>query len=731
MKKLIYIIICLSIFLPLLSEEQKSPKIGLVLSGGGAKGFAHVGMLKVIDELNIEIDYIFGTSMGAIIGGLYASGFSALEIEQIVTSINWSDLLTDKISRNDLYIGQKKWLPTSNLNFNLDENFRPSLPQGLIIGNNIHLQLFFETWRVSHIDDFSKLSIPFVCTGTNLETGALKIFNKGSLADALRASSSIPSVFMPLQLDNEYYIDGGIAQNFPADIANEYGMDIVIGLKSNTDLSKAKDLNNIVRVLNQTIGIGMQHKQSQAETYADILIVPNTENYSTLDFDKAQEIIELGYLEANKYKDKLEKIANRKEKINPPVIDYLPDNISFNRVIVLNNKYLSNSAVRDYVGIKVNTYYSKTEIFSNFKKAHASELFDQIYPRIEKKYDQNTDTDIYELTIVVNEKPRNNIGVNIIYNQDNGLTAGALLNMKNYLIRNSNVFINTTIGGKQEFCIDFVKNILKDYTLYYRFFPYIKEDRVYTYDENHYKTKSYKSLEYGATTGIGIYPFKNLTIEPYFYHFHLKFFREIADEDLFNKTVFSSGAGLKIYYENIDDYPFYKKGVQSFSKYNTAKKGTASELGYKKLQSKTNIAVPVNSRYSILYSVEMGTYFQTVPLKEDPFYIGGIDSFIGLNSNEISAPFYRINKFGIRMNPTNNFFLDIIANHLTYGNTDKWLLMDDSLYGIGMIAGFNTRISPIRLGFGFNQNSNKKETKSLFTYISVGYDYDAFFLSRR
>ena len=83
------------------------------------------------------------------------------------------------------------------------------------------------------------------------------------------------------------------------------------------------------------------------------------------------------------------------------------------------------------------------------------------------------------------------------------------------------------------------------------------------------------------------------------------------------------------------------------------------------------------------------------------------------------------------MNPTNNFFLDIIANHLTYGNTDKWLLMDDSLYGIGMIAGFNTRISPIRLGFGFNQNSNKKETKSLFTYISVGYDYDAFFLSRR
>lgn len=731
MKKLLYLIIYIFILLPLSAEELNQPKIGLVLSGGGAKGFAHIGMLKVIDELNIEIDYIFGTSMGAIIGGLYASGYSALEIEKIVTRINWEDLLTDKVARNDLYIGQKKWLPSSNITFNLDKRFKPSLPQGLIIGNNIHLQFFYETWRVAHINNFSQLPLPFVCTGTNLENGSLKIFENGSLADALRASSSIPSVFMPMEINNQYFIDGGIAQNFPADIADQYGMNFIIGLKSNTKLSKAKDLKNIVQILNQTIGIGMQYKQSPAELFADILLFPDTEQFSTLEFDKAQEIIDIGYYEALKHYNELQQLSKFKQRKNHKFTNYLPEKIEFKEISILNNRYLSNSTVEDYVGLKINRLYSKDDLIENFKKAYASELFDQIYPRINQKIDKKGNTSYYELIIVVKEKPINQLSFNITYNQDIGLTASTVLSLKNYLIKNSNVFINTSIGGKQEFCIDFVKNILKDYTLYYRFFPYVKEEQIYTYDDNHYKTKSYNALELGATTGIGLYPVKNLTIEPYLYHFQLKFSRDIADDDLFDKTIYSSGGGIKFYYESLDDYPFYTKGIQSFTKYITAQKGKYSELGYKKLQTQTNIAIPINQKFTILVSGEYGTYFKTEPLKEDPFYIGGIDKFIGLNSNEISAPFYRISTIGIRIMPLHRLFVDIKANHLTYGNTDKWVYMDESLFGFGIVAGYKTPIAPIKVGLGVNQNSTKSNSKSLFTYISFGYDYDAFFFSKR
>lgn len=726
MKKCILIFIILMILSSLVAENVSEKKVALVLSGGGAKGFAHIGMLKVLDELDIKVDYIFGTSMGAIIGALYASGYSGQEIEDIVVNIDWNSLLTDKVPRNELYVGQKKWLPTGNFFFRLDENFRPALPQGLIVANNIHLQLFYETWRVAHIDNFEDLPIPFKCIGTNVETGKLHIFDSGSISDALRASSSIPSIFMPIDIDGKLFIDGGIAQNFPADVAKDMGMDVIIGFKTNTEMSGRDELTSPIRILNQTINIGMQQKQSTAEKLADILITPNTDLFSILDFDRAEDIIFSGYIEAMRYYDDLIDLSKTNKEKKERNIDFLPDKISFNRVSVLNNRYLSSSAIRDYVNIKTGTSYSRDDILHNFKRAYASELFDQIYPRIKK-----IDADKYELVIVVNEKERNHLGINLTYNQDCGLVAGAIVSMKNYLLRNSNVLINAQIGGRHELSVDFVKNMLKDYTMYFRFFPYIKEDKIYFYNNNHQKIKSYKALEFGNTLGLGLYPHKNLTIEPYLFHYHLSFYRDIAEEELLDNKVYSTGAGLKLYYENLDKYPYYTKGAQFFLKYSTAKEGFLSELGYKKLFTKTNFALPIDENLSLLLSGEYGTYFKTEPVKEDPFYIGGIDNFLGLHSREISAPFFRKTGLGFRVMPYNNFYIDIIANHVTYGNVDKWISMDETLLGFGLIFGFDTIVAPVRVGLALNQNSIKHNSKTIFTYFSVGYDYDAFFFSKR
>jgi len=708
----------------LLSEK---PRIALVLSGGGAKGFAHVGMLKVIDELGIEIDTIIGTSMGAIIGGMYASGLSVSEIEDIVLKTDWNRLLNDRVPRDELYTGQKRWLPTGNYYLGLDEKFRPILPKGLILGNNIHLQLFYETWHVAHIRDFSEFPIQFKCIATDLETGELVLFGNGFIADVMRASSTIPSVFTPFEVDNRILIDGGISQNLPADIAKNLGNDFVIGFRTNTDMFDREYLKSPISIMNQTLNIGMLFRQKMAEPYVDILISPNTDDYSIMDFHKAEDIILAGYKGAMKHLEELKLFSNNELSMvdnnlyssENKIANRLPDLIQFESIIVNNNVYLTDSAVRDYLGLYTNTFYNKDDIFNAFKYAYSTELFDNIYPNIVQENDE------YYLIVNVIERERRNIALNLIYNQFDSLVVGVIVGMRNVIQRNSNLLVNLQVGGREAFEIDYTKVFNRKLGMYYRVFPYIKEERFYVYNEDFRRIRSYNHLETGMTAGIGSYAVKNTIIEPFLYTYRLEFTRNIAEDDLFDRVFFSSGAGIKLYYENVDDFPIYMNGTRFFSKYNISRSFDLSEVNYQKLTSTLQIAKPLDKTVSLLGGLEYGSYLASNNVPQDPFYIGGLDNFLGLNPKELSAPYYRNLNLGFRINPTQNLYLDMITNFVTYGNVDKWPLMEDSLFGVGTVIGYNTIFAPARLGVGINQNSR------VFFYLSVGYDYDAFFFSRR
>ena len=727
----------LSVTTNLFSTEK--PKVALVLSGGGAKGFAHIGMLKLIDEMNIKVDYIVGTSMGAVIGGMYASGLSALEIEEIVVNLNWNNLLNDKVSRYDLHTGQKKWLPTGNYYFGLNERNLPVLPKGLIIANNIHLQLFYETWHVAHLYDFTDLYIPFVCIATDIETGEMVLFDRGSLADVMRASVSMPSFFEPIEINNRLLVDGGVSQNFPADIARELGSDFVIGLKTSTEMFKRNELNSPIRIINQTLNIAMQYKQNMAEKQADIIISPNTDEFSIMDFHLAENIIKVGYIEALRYYDELrdfesllkeyeqnDSVLCQEESQNPQTTRQkttaffkLPNLIKFDSILIQNNEYLTSQAVRDYLGLYVDTYYDRDDVHNAFKKAFSTELFDKIYPNI--VYDKGK----YDLVVIVKEKERKNVGVNLIYNQYDSLVTGVIIDFRNVLFRNSNLLVNFQLGGRSAFEIDYTKTFNRKLSTYYRIFPYIKEEVLYEYDDDFHRVKSFNHFETGFTAGVGTHAIKNTFFEPFIYFYRLEFTRKVSETELFDRTFYSSGIGVKLYYENIDDFPFYKKGSRFVSKYILSGTNDLSEKGYQKLMSSLSIARPIDRNLSLIAGIEYGTYFMSEPVPQDPFFIGGLNSFIGLYPKEVSAPFYRLSNFGFRINPYQNFFLDLITNVVTFGSIDSWLLMDETVLGIGAIAGYNTLLGPARIGIGVNQNSRT------FVYLSIGFDHDAFFFSRR
>ncbi|MCL1827797.1 MAG: patatin-like phospholipase family protein [Candidatus Cloacimonetes bacterium] len=719
MTKKLYLFLALILsFISLKSGENH--KTALVLSGGGAKGFAQIGMLKVLDELDIQVDLIIGTSIGAVVGGLYASGHTAEQIEDLMLRIDWNDILEDNLSRKQLYAQQKRWLPMSNITLGLTDRFYPSLPQGLVAVNDIHLRLFYETWQVSHISDFDDLPIAFRCVATDLETGELVLLNSGSIADVMRASSSIPGIFLPIEVGGRLLIDGGVTQNLPADIAHDLGSDFIIAFKTNTELNSRENLKNPIQILNQTLNIGQLYRQSNSEQFADIVITPNTSQTGLLDFSSARGIIEIGYQEAKNYVEILQS-QNLPRKVRKEV-EKLPDYIEFAKIEIRNNKHLSSAAIRDYLRLQKDTPYNRDDVLEGLHRAFSTELFDIIYPQIAKENEG------YILYINVKEKDRNHLSANFVYNQHDMLVLGIILNMRNVVMKNSDLFVNVNVGGVNALDIDYSKYIMYNVPVYYRVFPYMRQDKVFQYNIDFEKERSYKINEYGATVGLGVHLLKHASFEPFLYYYNIAFRHDVGEPETFDKAFFSSGVGAKFYYEYLDDYPYYTRGLSVFSKFTAAPATEVTDEGYKKMINSFSTAIPITKKTSFLTSAEYGTYFKSTPVKEDPFYIGGINNFIGLNEKELSAPFYRTLSAGFRINPHKQFFVDVNGNYLTYGKTDKWLEMDEQVTSIGLVLGYSKVFRapiPLRLGMSLNDNSR------FFTYISVGYDHDPFFFSRR
>jgi len=289
-----------------IAAQSSLPQIGLVLSGGAARGFAHIGTLKMLDSLQIPVDYIVGTSMGGIIGALYAMGYSGSEIEKMAHNMNWSELFTDKPPREYSPYLQKKDDGKFQIELGL-EKFKPIVPGGLISGQKVSLLISCLTTPVGTITNFNDLPIPFRCIGVDLITGKEVVLKSGSLAKAMRATMSIPTVFSPVEWGDSLLIDGGVLNNFPADVAKQMGADILIGVNVGTPLKPKNELQSIISILDQTMIITDYVRQQTNMALCDVVVIPDLTGYTTADFEqqKVMEIINRGDVAAQKYKDQL------------------------------------------------------------------------------------------------------------------------------------------------------------------------------------------------------------------------------------------------------------------------------------------------------------------------------------------------------------------------------------------------------------------------------------------
>ena len=297
------------------AQKKEELKVGLVLSGGGAKGFAHIGVLKVIDSLGIEVDYIAGTSMGAVIGSLYSTGYSGKQLEAFFNSQDFNVLINDEFERSSktFYERENAEKYAVSLPF---ENLKISLPSALSRGQNVYNLLYQLMLPVKEINDFSQLPIPFFCVATDIETGESIIMDRGSLAESVTASGALPSLFEPVVIDDQILIDGGVTNNFPVEELRARGMDIIIGVDVQDALKDRESLKSAPEILLQINNFRTINAMKNKAPLTDIYIKPDITDFSVISFDEGRDIIENGELAAKAKLNELIEVRDNQDNFN-------------------------------------------------------------------------------------------------------------------------------------------------------------------------------------------------------------------------------------------------------------------------------------------------------------------------------------------------------------------------------------------------------------------------------
>jgi len=421
---------------------ENQPKIGLVLSGGAAKGFAHIGVLKVLEEVGIYPDYITGTSMGAIIGGLYSLGYSSSDITEMVNQTNWNKILTDQVSMNKIVMEEKPIADRFLIKFPI-RNYEFKLPSGLNEGYQLEKLFADLTWGATGISQFDSLSIPFHCMAVDIIDGQLIEFDSGNLPTAMRASMGIPGIFAPTQKDSMVLVDGGVIRNFPVQEVKDMGADIVIGVYVGIERNVTpEDLFSLSDIISRTTLLSGVFDAKKQMGNTDFLIKPNMNDVKAADFMIGNKIINHGEIAAREMYDRLKKLVDSLNlRSEPPEKLDGPKEVYISEVDAANLRYVNKPFLIGKGGIFSNQYVTKKDIEKAVERIFGTRYFKKVGYELERQGPNQ-----YKLIYRVKESTRAFVKGSLHYDNQRG--AGLILNttFRNYLIQDSRFNITANIA---------------------------------------------------------------------------------------------------------------------------------------------------------------------------------------------------------------------------------------------------------------------------------------------
>lgn len=445
---------------PVVDAERE--RVGLVLSGGAARGLTHIGVLKALEEQGVIIDAIAGTSMGAVVGGLYAAGYSVSELEQLATGLDWQQALSDAPPRADIPFRRKQddrdFLVKQKLSFRDDGSL--GLPLGLLQGQNLALLLEKLFARAGAVEDFDQLPIPFRAVAADIATGETVVFADGHLALAIRASMSIPAVLTPVEVDGQLLVDGGISNNIPVDIAREMGVDRVIVVDIGSPLATTESLQTVFNILNQSVAL-LTRRNSEAQLATlqphDILIQPPLTGFGITDFARAEGMMDAGYRATHALQWRLAEVAqplpaeqklssNTKKKTKIPLIT---------SVRINNSSQVGDEVIRYYIRQPLNEALDIDKLQKDMGTLYGLEYFDRVEYRLQPELggnalvisatDKRTGTDYLRLGLNLSDDLRG----------DNAFNIGASFRMNGINRLGAEWLSRVQLGDNQELYTEF------------------------------------------------------------------------------------------------------------------------------------------------------------------------------------------------------------------------------------------------------------------------------------
>ena len=715
--------------------QDSKPKIGLALSGGGAKGIAQIGCLKVLEREGIRPDFITGTSIGSILGGLYAIGYSVEDLERLAQELDWENYFNDDLDRIHYPIEERFATDRYQIRFPL-ENGKIALPTGFVKGQKISLLLSRLTIPAHGIKNFDNFEIPYRAIATNFETGQAVVYKSGDLADAMRASMSIPSVFEPCSLNGKLLIDGGVARNLPVEDALAMGAELVIAIDIGAPLYKKEELNSILNILDQTSSFRVVESNIQQAALADIVIRPAIDDISALTFDQNDTLMARGEKAA------LEQMADIKNATAPQDTTVakrgvtLPQKVKIVAFQVTGCDEKQVKVVQNLLQIRTPKTYELDEIENRIKKLYGSGLVKMASYRLLPEQDG------YRL--IVGATTQKGEFIQVSANYDSRLKAGFLFNLtlRNRIFSGSKLSLDLKISENPSVILDYLAytsrrpNLgwqLRSAVHIYPGLSYINDKKEDQFRMRHFSAEanifSGINNQLLILTGLGIESYGKT--EEFFdpdsddlrlrqYYFQLKFLRDNYDRLHFPKD------GSRLLFEG--KYTFNRELILVESDSSSAIHSNNALL---RLQA--GKVFPMSKRIKPVVSIDAGYIRRVENNFLNRFYLGrGIPNeithveFMGLRYMEKPTSAYAIGSFKLRTEPFQNIFASPVFNYAyaelksmqlnETGMPSEVITKKESIFGGGIELGWLTVLGPAIL----TSEYNFKEKRMNF-FFHLGY----------
>ncbi len=728
------------------NETDKSPPVvGLTLSGGGAKGLAHVGVLHIIDSLGIKIDYVTGTSMGSIVGGMYASGYTASELEEIALTLDWPSLFSGRSNLRYTHPGKRQDFGRYIVELPI-ENWSIKFPSGAIEGQqmwNVLSEIFF---NVRNINDFNDLPIPFACVATDVVTGDAVILNSGDIVAAIRASIYIPSVFTTIEIDNRQLVDGGVVMNFPVVVAKDMGADFIIGVNVSRGAIVNDNLKTPLEIIYQmgTYLDARNFKKNRELT--DIYLEPDLEEYSVASFADVKEIIERGKQIARKNIDQLLELKEiSTDRIPAAQFTSIPgdqeiviDSIRFEGLDNVRSWFIRNSLAFTK-GDTVNTL----QLNSSINRLFATGYFNRITYNLLPAEDESKSVLIYNF----DENPFGSLALAIHYSSFTGVGLIGNLTTKKLFYYNLRGYVKALLGEKPAikggvdlFTSDRQNNWfnIESFANYIEFPVYEDFDITGEYRQNYFRAEASFNRLTGSnsyfSSGIGYYyqSLSPIIRSDYFVRgnnqsneIFARWFFNSLDRQAFPRS------GVKVNLSST--YFFNQKPSLRFTNPDGEVTSDLSDAGiemsnYLQFSLNWQSWIQINSRMSSFNQLQVAYNYQYEQSFINMFNLGGTYPFLknqivfaGLNEYEILSESVLVGTMGWQYNIWDEFMLTPVVNGALY-NFDIGEIYeisgDNFILGTGLKIGYFSAVGPLEVTFSYSP-----QTQKVLAYINLGWTF--------